>query len=48
MGAGGNAGFSIGDDLTRGTSGVCETFANEVLSGAEYFKITHLEIWALV
>jgi len=49
MGGGGlNAdfGLSISENLTRGTSGRCETFDNEILSSEPTFDIVNMEVFA--
>jgi hypothetical protein len=48
MGAGGNPGLSVTEELTRGVSCPCETYDSEILGSEEFFRILNLEVWALV
>ncbi|CAG9311981.1 unnamed protein product [Blepharisma stoltei] len=48
MGSGGKTGLYIDRNFVHGSSGPCKTYANEILSGREYFNIVKLEFWALV
>lgn len=41
----GLSGLYLGDDFFDGSSHVCETYDNEILSKSEYFLIRSVEMW---
>ena len=47
MGAGGNAGLYVDDDLMRGHSDKSETYNNEILCSDEFFQLLNIEVWEL-
>ena len=44
-GGGGSFGLFLEEDLSRGTTGPCETFANCPLCSQEQFEVSCLELW---
>ena len=47
MGAGGNAGLYVDEDLLKGHSEKSETYNNEILSKEEFFQLLNIEVWEL-
>jgi hypothetical protein len=48
MGAGGDAGLYLAEDMINGSTNHSDTFNNEILAGKQFFKIGGIEMWALV
>jgi len=47
MGAGGNAGIYVDEDLMKGHSVPSETYNNEILCKDEFFQLLNIEVWEL-
>ncbi|KAG6597984.1 Oxidation resistance protein 1 [Phytophthora cinnamomi] len=45
MGGGGNFGLFLDSDLSRGTSGACETYNSPPLTTSQEFTCVHVELW---
>ncbi|GMF25587.1 unnamed protein product [Phytophthora fragariaefolia] len=45
MGGGGNFGLFLDSDLSRGTSGACETYNSPPLTTSQEFSCVHVELW---
>ena len=44
-GGGGSFGLLLEDDFARGSTGPCQTFANDPLCSAEHFEVATFELW---